>query len=87
MEGIAQNGKGDVPLFHQPQQPPEVRVQNGVAASDIEIRQAAGFSSGFSEAPQAEPQAEATFSSVHPARLESAIVMSSFKYSDSLRPL
>ena len=39
VEGVAQNGEGDVVFRHQSQQLPEIRVQNGVAAGDVEIRQ------------------------------------------------
>lgn len=41
MEGIAQDGEWDAMFLHQSQQIPEVRVQDGVAASDVEVGQAA----------------------------------------------
>ena len=38
MKGIAQNREGDMMLFEQRKQLPEVRVQNRVAAGEIKIR-------------------------------------------------
>lgn len=35
MEGVSQNGEGDFMLFQQFQQPPEIRVQNGVASGYV----------------------------------------------------
>ena len=35
MEGVSQNGEGDFILFQQFQQPPEIRVQNGVASGYV----------------------------------------------------
>ena len=40
VEWIAEDGERNAVLLHQPQQFPEVRVQNRVAAGDVEIRQA-----------------------------------------------
>lgn len=40
MERVTQNSKGNVPFFQQAQQPPEIGVQDGIAASDVEIGQA-----------------------------------------------
>ena len=40
MERIAEDGERNTVLLHQPQQLPEVRVQNRVAASNVKIRQA-----------------------------------------------
>lgn len=40
MEGVAHDGERDVPLLHQSQQPPEIRVQDGIAAGDVEVGQA-----------------------------------------------
>jgi hypothetical protein len=37
MEGIAQNGKGDLVFLHQFQQLPEVGMENGVASGEIKI--------------------------------------------------
>ena len=38
MEGISENGEWNMIFFHQLQQFPEIRVQDRVAARDIEIR-------------------------------------------------
>ena len=39
MKGIAKNRKGDILLFQKSQQLPEIRMQDRIAARDIEIRQ------------------------------------------------
>ena len=41
VERVAHDGKRDSPFFEQSQQPPEIRVQDRIAASEIEIRQTA----------------------------------------------
>ena len=85
MKGIAQNREGDMMLFEQRKQLPEVRVQNRVAAgvsaglspAPQAEPQAAGFSPGLSEAPHAEPHAAVGFSVailLHPNKFASAIM-------------
>ena len=83
VEGVAQNGEGDLIFLHQPQQVPKAGVQDGVAPGEVEVGQAAGFSSGLSPAPQAAPQAEEAFSSplpLQPNRSFNAILGSSLDF-------
>ena len=42
VEGVAQDGKGKVPLLQQPGQLPELGVEDGVPAGEVEVGQAAG---------------------------------------------
>ena len=37
VERVAQDGEGNAMLFHKDQQLPEIRVQDGVAAGDVEV--------------------------------------------------
>ena len=39
MEGVAQDGKGQIPLLQQFCQLPELGMQDGVAAGDVEVGQ------------------------------------------------
>ena len=39
MKRIAENSKRNIVFFYQLQQPPEIRVQNGVAARNIKVGQ------------------------------------------------
>ena len=41
VEGVAQDGEGNAMLFHESQQLPEIGMQDGVAAGDVEVGQPA----------------------------------------------
>ena len=39
VEGVAQDGEGNVMLFHESQQLPKIGMQDGIAAGDVEVGQ------------------------------------------------